>query len=355
MLLVARHLWQRVYLAIADLSWSVLALAAVVHATISWALFVWAGDAELTRDAVTFAYFYVTTATTVGYGDLAPASDGGREVALAFVLPGSIALFTAFLGKAVADVGGFWRRRMHGGGNYSGRAGHTIVVGWQGARSRQLIAMLSAECARDERPVLLAPGLEENPLPDRVDFVLADGLSSLSDYERAGGRGARSVIVRGDTDDDTLAATLAARAAAPNAHIVAYFEDEGAASLITRHDAQVEAISSLSSQLLVRASRDPGASRLAELMFSGHTPDTAFSLRVPDEAPDATYLATLIGLKRHANLALIGLCSDTRGEVDLNCDIDRPVRGGDTLFYLADARVSSGAIDWSVIARGAQS
>ncbi len=350
---VARHLWHRIYLAIADLSWSVLALAGLLHATISWTLFTWVGDTALTKDAVTFAYYYVTTATTVGYGDLSPASDGGREVALAFVLPGSIALFTACLGKAVADLGGFWRRRMHGGGNYSGRTGHTIVVGWQGARSRQLIAMLSAECARDERPVLLAPRLEENPMPDRVDFVLADGLSSLADYDRAGASGARSVIVRGDTDDDTLAATLAARAAAPDAHIAAYFEDEGAASLITRHDAQVEAISSLSSQLLVRASRDPGASRLAELMFSGHTPDTAFSLRVPDGIPEATYLATLIGLKRHANLALIGLCSEERGEVDLNCPVERPVRGGNILFYVADARADPHAIDWSAVARGA--
>lgn len=60
------------------------------------------------------------------------------------------------------------------------------MVGGQGARSRQLVAMLSAECARDERPVLLAPGLEENPTPNRLDFVLADGLSSLPDYARAG-------------------------------------------------------------------------------------------------------------------------------------------------------------------------
>lgn len=131
MLPVARHLWSRVYLAIADLSWGVLIAAALIHATLSWALFAWAGDTVLTDDLVAFAYFYVTTATTVGYGDLSPSSDGGREVALVFVLPGSIALFTAFLGKAVADLGGFWRRRMHGGGDYSGRTGHTIVVGWR--------------------------------------------------------------------------------------------------------------------------------------------------------------------------------------------------------------------------------
>ena len=351
MMPVARHLWHRVYLAIADLSWSVLAVAALIHATLSWALFALAGDTDLTEDLVTFAYFYVTTATTVGYGDLSPSSDGGREVALAFVLPGSIALFTAFLGKAVADLGGFWRRRMHGGGDFSGRTGHTIIVGWQGTRSRQLVTLLSAECSRDERTVLLAPVLDENPMPDRLDFVLAAGLSSLSDYERAGARGATSVIVRGDTDDDTLAATLAARAAAPRAHIVAYFEDEGAASLIVRHDERVEAISSLSSQLLVRSSRDPGSSRLAELMFSGQSPDTAFSLRVPDEVPPSTYLVTLIGLKRQANLALIGMCSDD-GEVDLNCPTDRSVSAGDRLFYIADRRADPRVIDWAAVARG---
>lgn len=161
------------------------------------------------------------------------------------------------------------------------------------------------------------------------------------------------MIVRGNTDDDTLAATLAARAAAPTAHIVAYFEDEGAALLITGQDSGVEASSSLSSQLLVRASRDPGASKLAELLVTGNTPDTAFSLRVPESAPTSTYLATLVGLKRHANLALIGLCSEEEGEVDLNCPIDTPVRGGDTLFYIADARARPDAIDWSAVGASA--
>ena len=115
----------------------------------------------------------------------------------------------------------------------------------------------------------------------------------------------------------------------------------------------MEAISSLSSQLLVRSSRDPGSSRLAELMFSTHTPDTAFSLRVPDGVAQATYLNTLIGLKRQANLALIGLCSDEVGQVDLNCAVDQPVRPGDRLFYIANTRADAAAIDWTAVARGA--
>ena len=193
---VIRGVWQRVYVAIAKLSWSILIAAFVVHALISYGVFIHAGEDGLTESFLTFAYYYVTTATTVGYGDLSPSTGEGRLVALLFVLPGSIALFTAFLGKAVADIGGFWRRRLNGQGDYRERGNHTIIVGWQGGPSRRLINMLIEDKPDAERLVLIAPELEENPMPEKVDFVRAESLSSVETYERAGSAGARAVVVR---------------------------------------------------------------------------------------------------------------------------------------------------------------
>ncbi|MEP3420600.1 MAG: ion channel [Erythrobacter sp.] len=343
---VIKNVWQRVYIAVATLSWFVLIAAFIVHALISYGVFVHAGEEGLTDSFLTFAYYYVTTATTVGYGDLSPSSGEGRLIALLFVLPGSIALFTAFLGKAVADIGGFWRRRLNGLGDYRLRANHTIIVGWQGGRSRHLLTMMMDDCPDAERMVLIAPDLEENPLPEQLDFVRAESLSSVATYERAGSAGARAVVVRGDSDDDTLAATLAAKAAAPNAHVVAYFDDERSAELITRHDSSVEAISSIAIELMVRASRDPGASRLANLMFSSQTQDTAFSMQIPDDAPTLPYMTLLQGLKRSHDLMLLGVCDTKTGDVDLNCDLETLLAGGQTIFYLADKRADPADINW---------
>lgn len=344
------NLWQRVYVAIATLSWSVLAICLLVHAATSYLLFHLAGEAKLTDSAITFAYFYMTTATTVGYGDLSPGSEGGRLANVLVVLPGSIALFTVFLGKVVSSMSTFWRRRLQGLGDYSERSGHTLVVGWQGVRSRRIIqGLLRDRPAGAPRIVLLARGLAANPMPDEIDFVTAEQLSDASSYVLAGAASAQTVVIRGADDDETLAATLAAHSAAPRAHIVAHFQEESAAELVRRQLPGVEVITSIAAGLLVRAARDPGASQLAALMFANHSIDTAYSMKVPPHACGMDYLDVLVGLKRSQALTLVGMCRDGASSVDLNCAADFPVSGGDTLFYIADHRVHAEVVDWAAM------
>lgn len=344
---VIRILWRRCYVAIANLSWGVFAACFLAHALVTYLGFQLAGEAKLTDDPIDFVYYYMTTATTVGYGDLSPGTRAGRMIGALVMLPGSIALFTAFLGKVITGMSGYWRRRLQGLGDYSKRRGHMIVVGWQGARSRRLIDGLIHDY-RGERIVLLAPTPAENPLPDQIDFTLAQSLSDLDAYARAGAAGAATVVIRGADDDETLAATLAAAAAAPDAHIVVHFQDEGAAQLVRRQFPEIEVITSIAAGLLARAARDPGASRLAELMFAGNTIDTAFSMKLPPQCAAIAYFDAFCGLKRRYGLTLIGI-SHGDGQVDLNCGADKPLRAGDTLYYIADHRWSPDRIDWAAL------
>lgn len=344
------NLWQRVYVAIAMLSWSVLAGCFLVHALLSYGLFRASGEAKLTESLVTFAYFYMTTATTVGYGDLSPASQAGRLANVLVVLPGSIALFTVFLGKAVSTISSFWRRRLQGHGDFSERSGHTLVVGWQGRRSRRIVeGLLKDGRGRGAGIVLLARGLAENPMPDAIDFVAAEQLSDRASFARAGASGARTLVIRGADDDETLAATLAAHSAAPGAHIVAHFQEDDAAALVRHQFPAIEVITSIAAGLLVRAARDPGASQLAALMFASHSADSAFSMKVPAHVGALAYLDVLLALKRAHGLTLIGMCRDGARSVDLNCPADSEVSGGDTLFYIADHRLDAAAIDWPIM------
>lgn len=343
-------LWHRVYVAVATLSWSVLLGCFLVHALTCYALFLVAGETKLTESLVTYLYFYMTTATTVGYGDLSPGSHGGRLVNVVVVLPGSIALFTVLLGKVVSSMSTFWRRRLEGLGDYSQRTGHTLVVGWQGARSRRIIeGLLHDRHPRGPGIVLLARGLSANPMPDAIDFVVAEQLSDLPSYARAGSAGAQTLVIRGADDDETLAATLAAHSAAPQAHIVAHFQEESGAQLVRRQLPGVEVVTSIAAGLLVRAARDPGASQLAARMFSNLSADTAFSMKVPEQAGQLAYLDVLVGLKRAHGLTLIGMCRDEGRKVDLNCPAEAAISAGDTLFYIADHRVGAEAVDWAAM------
>lgn len=345
-------LWQRAYVAIATLSWPVLAACFVAHAALSYTLFLATGEEKLTSTVVTFLYYYMVTATTVGYGDLSPGGEAGRLAGILFVLPGSISLFTVFLGKAVTTVGGFWRRRLQGHGDFHERTGHVLVVGWQGTRSRRLIeGLVHDHHPHAPRVVLIARGLAENPMPDEIDFVVAEQLSDLPSYARAGAAGAQTVVIRGVDDDETLAATLAARAAAPHAHIVAHFQEDGAAQLVRHQFPTIEVITSIAAGLLVRSARDPGASQLAALMFADNSVDTAFSMKLPADVGPIRYVELFRAFKEAHGLTLIGMCRADATKVDLNCPVDCAVEPGDTLFYIADHRVTASEIAWHALQR----
>lgn len=337
---------RRIYVAIATLSWSALFAVACVHSLLSYVLLALSGEGELTDHLITYIYFYVVTATTVGYGDLSPTSSVGRMVSILWVVPGSIALFTAVLGKAINDVGAIWRRRMNGYGDFSERENHTVILGWQGVRTRRMIELLLADHDDGERIVLVDKSLEQNPMPAVIDYVRSDALSTPGDLQRAGVSKAARIIIRGGDDDETLAATLAAASSESSAHIVAHFEDERAVDLISRQCPDVEAIGSLSAELLVRASRDPGASRVADRLLSAESEDTAYSMIVPNGISAITYFEAMIGLKRHYGMTLVGLSGPNDRNVDLNCPTDQNISGGDQLFYIADNRMAPEDVLW---------
>ena len=132
----------------------------------------------------------------------------------------------------------------------------------------------------------------------------------------------------------------------PAAHVVAYFEDERTAELIKHQCPNVEAVNSLSVELLVRASCDPGASQVANRLLSAESKDTAFSMALPDSIDQMSYLDLLIGLKRHNDITVVGIAEAASKIVDLNCPSDRLITAGDIIFYVADARLSPDEIRW---------
>tara|TARA_B100000678_G_scaffold284561_1_gene286277 strand:- start:3101 stop:4183 length:1083 start_codon:yes stop_codon:yes gene_type:complete len=345
-----RQAWQRIYYAIAMLQWNVLIAVILVHALVSYIVLAATGETGLISSAAVFFYYYTTTATTVGYGDLSPQTVAGRTAAAIVILPGAIALFTAVLGKAVSDIGNHWRKGLEGKGTYANRTGHIVIVGWQERATKRLIETLLEDRSYPVRPVLMAAAVEENPMPEAIDFVFTETLSNLDGYVRAGAANASTVLIRGATDDDTLAATLAARAAAPDAHIVAHMENEDTARLIEHQIDNVEVFSSISIDMMVRAANDPGSSRLASLMFSSRTESTAFSLCVPDGTPSMAYLDALVALKRSHRITLIGVSGPGGSHLDLNCTSDRRIEGGDTLFYIANERREPTAAQWRDLA-----
>lgn len=344
---VLNNVWRKVYMAIALASWKLLLGLFLAHMISSWLMMSYLNENDLTSSFVTWFYYYMVTATTVGYGDLSPSTDQGRLLTSLFVLPGAIAMFTVILGKAISELGSFWKGKLMGKGDYAKRTGHVIIVGWQGEKTRRLIGGIIHERTPDQaNPVLMCGTITENPMPDEIDFIKVETLSDVEGLAKAGTAGAKSIIVRGNNDDETLAATVAVISKSSNAQIIAYFEEDKVANLVKGMTPRLEATVSVANDILVRAAYDPGTSAISRLLFSGANPDTAYMMEIPPEAPEINFVSLMILLKKISNVTLIGVRSSDKQEPDLNCGDTRIVKAGDIIYYIGDFRINSAEIPW---------
>lgn len=173
-MIVLGRIWRSIRTQVRKVSWGVVAAALLLHMAGTYALMLLAGEAKLIA-ADTFLYFYMTTATTIGYGDLTPGTTLGRHLVALFVMPGGVALFASVLAKTSATLLTFWKRHQMGTINYDDMQGHTVLVGWRGRESQRLVKLLLADCSTDDEGiVLVAEGLAENPMPDAIRFVAID-------------------------------------------------------------------------------------------------------------------------------------------------------------------------------------
>lgn len=337
MYFLVHRLFSKLRRRVAELRWEVLALLLAAHAATTWIGFLFAGEIDLLAP-LTFAYFYATTATTVGYGDLSPATELGRMIAVIWLFPGSIAVFTAVLTKTISSVAGVWRRRMQGLGDYSNREGATVLVGYNATRTPRMIEelRLGARGRQDDEIIVMCKEAAPN-LPDEIPYVRVEALSNREGLKRAGVAAADEVVIYADDDDETLAAALAVQAVAPETtHIVAHFNSEGAAELLKAPCPAIETVVSPSVELVVRAAQDPGASRLFSMLASSaHTDATIYSVATSGNQS----VQTVREILRNAGATLIAIQGNDHSP-SFVVDDAVELNPGDRLFYIAGGRIA---------------
>jgi voltage-gated potassium channel len=334
------HLVKVIYAALTRLSWWALLLGFALHYAVSAQLMARFETGEIT-ETVAFFYYYVTTVTTVGYGDIAPKTPEGRLLTALWIMPGGILLFTTSITKFVHFLSNRWRRRMCGEADYSYLNDHIVILGWQGLRTKQMVEEITHDVGNTQREIVLCSTKDiENPMPTEVKFVRDTALSERDLHRRAGTAGAAAIIALGHDDNDTLAASLAAAAHNTTGHLVAYFQQQAFADLLTAHCPRAEALVSNDTTRLVRASQDPGSSRVHQALLSVMTGNTLFSLRLPVDAPLRTYDELMLEFKRTHNATIVAVADDTQGSgLTLNAASSKHVGPNQVIYYIAQRRV----------------
>lgn len=327
-----------------DLRWHSIVLAVLFYVASSWLLLRLCGEVDLTS-STDFLYWLAVTASTVGYGDLSPSTSTGRVIVSVYVIPLGLGLFGLGIGRIAAFVSYQWRKGIQGLKNLN-EEDHILVMGWNGNKTLHLIKLLlrESEHGTHKSIVLCVKREMENPFPDKIGFVRVASYSSEEDMDRAGVKNAACIIVDNTDDDITMTSSLYCASQNPDAHIIAYFQQEELGRLLKSHCPNIECMPSVSVEMIAKSAVDPGSSVLHHELLDVDKGMTQYST-VYSGTTSLKVSDIFKSLKEKYDATLIGIGNKENGGMRINPNLDSNIEPGSTIYYIADERVMD--IDWS--------
>jgi voltage-gated potassium channel len=312
-----------------------LAISLFVFLT-SWALMalVEPADNEITRPA-NYWWYFVVTAATVGYGDFFPTSGLGHLVG-AYVIVGGIVTLTLLFTSLADYIASAKGRRLRGVVALD-LSDHVVVLGYSAGRTERIVKELTSE-GRQHVVVCAWDDVTEHPMPEHplVHFVRGD-LTHADVMQRACVDRARTAVVDGRDDNESLAIAVAVDHANPDLHMVAALRDLSRREHLSYVNPRVQCVQWHLPFLLTEEATDPGITQVYnDLMSSGGHGNT-YSMRVPGGFPHRTVGDCQTWLGRTFGATLLAVRGD--GELTVSPPWDLPLLAGSTLYYVARSRV----------------
>lgn len=287
-----------------------------------------------------YAWWYIVTAATVGYGDIAPASGGGRIIAALIIIFG-IGTFTVIVTKMIENYNEQWRKKMKGLSTFN-TEGHIVVMGYRKGDTEKLVEEVIGEHNNGTCIILCSSTTEENPLLGKVSFVKGP-LTSNDVLSRACVARAKTIVIHGHDDNQALATALAVNSVNKSARIVVHLNDEMNQEHIARVNPKIECVVALTVPMLAQAIRTPGSTKIFEALSSELVDDDMHKFRVPAGATAKSFEEIFLWLYREFKAITIAVASDDYTAPDLNPDPAVKISGGMSVFYIAKAEAK---INW---------
>jgi voltage-gated potassium channel len=316
-----------------------LPLAIVVFVFLTSWLAMWLVEppANAITDPSNYWWYFVVTAATVGYGDFFPESTGGHLVG-AYVIVGGIVTLTLLFTQLADYIQSIKGKRMRGIVDLD-LTDHVVVLGYSPGRTERIVAELTAEnrlqivlCAWEDVP--------ENPMPeaDAVQFVRGD-LTNADVMRRACVDRARTALIDGRDDNETLAIAVAVDHSKHDIHMVAALRDLNRREHLGYVNPRVQCVQWHMPFLLTDEAIDPGITEVYNNMMSAGGHGNTYSVALPTGFANATFgdCQTRFGRTFRATLLAV-----REGDaLVVSPPWDQPVGPGATLYYIADQRIDA--------------
>jgi voltage-gated potassium channel len=267
-------------------------------------------------------YWSVTTATTVGYGDVTPHNTAGRIVACLVMLttiPTVGAVFALVAGATVISH----IRRLFGMDNPVPAEPHTVVYG-----THPVLTQVTAELTRSGDQVVLVAPKRPTSLGDDHHFLAGDPTDEQV-VRQSHPEHAERALVACDSDADTLVTAVHVRALAPKLEIYALSQSPNVASALADLGiTHTLASDELVGHTLAKSLETPQAGDMLLSLLDG--PDYKL---VQERVVQALVGKPLSAARGQQDTLVLGLVRG--GKVDLGVTGDPVIAADDMLITLA--------------------
>jgi len=291
---------------------------------------------EISRPS-NYWWYFIVTAATVGYGDLYPESAAGHVVGV-YVIVGGIVTLTLLFTQLADNVQSIRGRRIRGVAKLD-LTDHIVVLGYTAGRTERIVSELTAEGS--VRIALAAwDDVAQNPLAEQpgVHFVRGD-LTHADVMTRACVDRARTAIIDGRDDNETLAIAVAVDHSKPDIHMVAALRDLGRREHLRYVNPRVQCVQWHMPYLLTEEAVDPGITQVYnDLMSSGGHGNT-YSVALPRGYPHSTFGDCQMHFGRTFGATLLAI--RTGDGLVVSPPWDQRVDSGTTLYYVAGERIDA--------------
>ena len=313
-----------------------LAVAVFVFVT-SWLAMLLAEPGNKLTEPGNYWWYFLVTGATVGYGDFFPASPLGHAVGT-YVILGGIVTLTLLFSQLSENLQSIKGKRMRGTVELD-LSDHVVVLGYTQGRTERIIAELTAEgrlhivlCAWEDVPT--------HPLPDvpEVQFIRGD-LTNADVMRRACVDRARTALIDGRDDNESLAIAVAVDHFNPDIHMVAALRDLGRREHLGYVNPRVQCVQWHTPNLLTEEAMDPGITQLYNEMMSAGGHGNTYSVTLPDGYANATFGDCQTHFGRTFGATLLAV-RDSDG-MTVSPAWDRQLDEDTVLYYLADQRIDA--------------
>ncbi len=287
-------------------------------------------------------WWAVVTLTTVGYGDISPATPGGKLIGMVVMVSG-----IGFLGILTAGIAGIFIERKfleNRGMKAVNLENHFIICGW-GFNGRKIVEEIRAHPETARLPIVVIADIPEKPLDDPHLYFI-HGEVNTETLKKADVDNAKVAIVLSDDrldayarDAKTILTTLTLESVCPDVYTCVELMDEKYVSHCKRARAdEIVVVGELSTNLLVQAALNHGLTRMISELVSNRYGEEIYKVQIPDRYVGLTFLEVMLRLKERHGILCMGIEDRTGRKFIANPDKDHHIAENDRLIVIASEK-----------------